>query len=88
MGVPAFTLFVITAEPTNTTNANSLAMLPPQNVNVTVDRNFTTANVTQLFPGEEYRLSITAASENSNERAVSNSSEAVFIFTNTTGNQR
>lgn len=85
-GVPEFTLFVILAEPTNTTNANSLAMMPPQHVSVDVSKDMLYANITELFPGEEYRLSVVAVSEASGVQASSNLSAVVFVLTHTTGN--
>ena len=56
-----------------------------QRVIVEVNMSMLDVNVTSLFPGEEYHLSVVAASEASDVRASSNSSAMVFVLTHTTG---
>ena len=85
-GMPNFTMYRVLAVPTNTTNSNSLAMIPPQPVTVSVSEDVLYANVTELFPGEEYRLSVIAVSEDSGVQARSNLSAMVSALTHTTGN--
>ena len=87
-GLPEFTKFTVSAEPTNATNSNGLAMVAPQKVAVSVSMDVLYANVTDVFPGEEYNLSVVAISENSGVQASSNPSAVVSALTHTTGMHR
>ena len=85
-GVPTFSQFIVSAVPTNAMNGNSLAVMPPRLVTVEVLSTVLHANITTLFPGEEYSLSVVAVSEAHGLRINSNSSAMVLIITHTTGN--
>lgn len=84
-GIPEFATFIVEAEPTNTRNSNRLAMIPPHSVTVIVSKDMLYANVTGVFPGEEYRLSARAVSESNGVQACSDSSRPVTVITHTTG---
>ena len=85
-GVPEFSLFVVSANPVSSTaTVSSLAMVPPSLVTIEVENNTLKSNITDLFPGEEYALSVMAVSEATGVRASSNSSAMVFVITNTSG---
>ena len=86
LGVPALTKFEVSADPTNTTSTNSLAVMPPQLVTVNVSSDTLYANISGLFPGQKYRLSVAALIQSGNVRASSNLSPEVLITTHTTGN--
>ena len=90
IGVPALTRFEVSADPTklNITNANSSLSLvtPPQRAIVNVSSDMLYANISGLFPGQQYRLSVAALIQFGDVRARSNSSADVFITTHTTGN--
>ena len=80
LGTPEFSLFMVTAEPANPAGVQS------QLVIVKVDSNALETNITDLFPGQEYVLSVMAVSEANGMRASSDSSVMVFVITNTSGN--
>ena len=84
-GIPEFTTFIVAAEPTNITNSNPLAMIPPQSMTVNVSKGILYVNVTGVFPGEEYHLSVQAVSESRGVQASSDSSALVTVLTHTTG---
>ena len=60
-------------------------MEPPQNKATHVNSRLLYANITNLFPGEEYKLSIVAVSENDGVQANSTSSDVVRVLTRTSG---
>ena len=60
-------------------------MDPPQNKETLVNSSMLYANITNLFPGEEYKLSMVAVSENDGVQASSISSDVVREFTHTAG---
>ena len=89
LGIPAnFTvMYQVMAVPVNTTNTNGLAMIPPQPVIIDIiSEGMLYANVTELFPGQEYRLSVSAMIEDSGVQARSNLSAMMSAITHTTGN--
>lgn len=89
IGVPALTRYEVSADPTNVTNTNvsSLSLVtPPQRAIVNVSSDMFYANISGLFPGQQYRLSIAALIQSVDVRARSNSSADIFITTHTTGN--
>ena len=83
--MPEFTKFLVVAEPTGASDSNRLALIPPQPVNVSVSNDMVYANVTDIFPGEEYRLGVRAVSESSGVQISSDLSALVSVFTHTTG---
>ena len=60
-------------------------MDPPQNKATQVNSSILYANITNLFPGEEYKLSIVAVSENDDVQASGISSDVVRVLTRTSG---
>lgn len=89
LGVPALTMFEISADPTNVTSTNSSLIslaTPPQLVVVNVSSDTLYANISGLFPGQQYRLSVAALIQFEDVRARSSLSAEVLITTHTTGN--